>query len=508
MHHFLKIVCLILSGLSFLSAPSPADFKVRVENGFLKLYENPEVAIHAANEIRSDGNDLLVKNILAKALLLQGEYLSSVRVAFESSDSETSEENLLRGLIISREFYELNLYEQASKIISPLISGKRKSTNTENENFLFAQLLQLEARNFIAIKELGLAQRSLNESSSLAKISGGAFNLILKENNLLEASILRDKGQSKMAWEITDNMVKTLSQSSRNPFLYSLAQQFRGNLFFEEQNYTEAVKCFKSALLPIENIKYDPLKNMIYEDLSKTYLVLKNNTEYEIYKKKREASSKLLDENKKEARRELIQLNTELTGRRLRAVEDKKNIQFYYVLGLSLLFLIVAGYIYSREIQKAKNLKKQIKFFRSINIPTAVKKEEEIREKDPSKKTLLIPKETEEEILSQLEKFEESKKYLDNNMSLATLSAQLGTNTKYLSEIINKYKDKNFNTYINELRIKHVIQLLSTDRTYLQYKISYIAEIGGFTSHSAFTNVFKTITGMSPQEYMQTLRNS
>ena len=73
-------------------------------------------------------------------------------------------------------------------------------------------------------------------------------------------------------------------------------------------------------------------------------------------------------------------------------------------------------------------------------------------------------------------------------------------------EIINKYKDKNFNTYINELRVKHVIQLLSDDRSYLQYKISYIAEVGGFTSHSAFTNIFKSVTGMSPNDYIQTLR--
>ena len=108
--------------------------------------------------------------------------------------------------------------------------------------------------------------------------------------------------------------------------------------------------------------------------------------------------------------------------------------------------------------------------------------------------------------MESLQKFEDSKKYLDNKMSLPTLAGELNTNTKYLSEIINKYKDKNFNTYINELRVKHVIQLLSDDRSYLQYKISYIAEVGGFTSHSAFTNIFKSVTGMSPNDYIQTLR--
>ena len=200
-------------------------------------------------------------------------------------------------------------------------------------------------------------------------------------------------------------------------------------------------------------------------------------------------------------------MNTESITEKSESLRGQKKWKFIYLLGISLFILFLAGYFYLREIQKAKTLAKQIKFFRSINVPTKTVKEE-ITEKNSSKKALLIPKETEEEILAQLEKFEDSKNYLDNKMSLATLSAQLGTNTKYLSEIINKYKDKNFNTYINELRIKHVIQLLSTDRTYLQYKISYIAEIGGFTSHSAFTNIFKAVTGFSPNEYMQNLRNS
>ena len=159
-------------------------------------------------------------------------------------------------------------------------------------------------------------------------------------------------------------------------------------------------------------------------------------------------------------------------------------------------------YLFIREVQKSKTLIKQIRFFRTVNFqPKQIKKNE-----TTSKKQLFIPKEKEEEILNGLQQFEDSKKYLDNNMSLATLAGELNTNTKYLSEIIRKYKDKNFNTYINELRIKYLIQLLSTDRSYLQYKISYIAEVGGFTSHSAFTNVFKSVTGMSPNEYMQNLR--
>ena len=88
------------------------------------------------------------------------------------------------------------------------------------------------------------------------------------------------------------------------------------------------------------------------------------------------------------------------------------------------------------------------------------------------------------------------------------LSAQMGVNTKYLSEVINNNKGKNFNGYINELRINHIAHLLKTDSTYLNYKVSYLAEYSGFSSHSAFTTIFKSVTGMSPNTYIQEISKS
>lgn len=507
MYNFPKIFFIFFASMTFLSAQSRPDFDLRVENSFAKLYENPDVAIHAAKEIRNENHPLVVKDILAKAYLLKGDYIESVRTAFENLDLPNSDEHLLRNLMIAREFYHLNLYEQTSKIIRPLLSERKMSKIAGNNDNLYAQLFQLQAKNYIALKQLNRAEKSLSKSSDFAKTAGNSADLILKENELLTVAILSEKSHRKEAQKAADKLLNSLEKLPRAVYLRSATEQFRGRLFFEEQQYEKAIECLKRALAPLENTAYEPLKNGIYADLTKNYLVIKKDHEYDFYKNKLDESSKLLTENKKEARRELIQLNTEFTAENAKVAAQKKKMQFFFLAGIALLFLGVAGFLYAREAQKATILARQIKFFRSINIPQTVRRPA-IKEKDASKKALLIPKETEKEILDKLEQFEESKNYLDNNMSLANLSAQLGTNTKYLSEIINKYKDKNFNTYINELRVKHVIQLLATDRSYLQYKISYIAEIGGFTSHSAFTNVFKTITGMSPQEYMQTLRNS
>ena len=299
-----------------------------------------------------------------------------------------------------------------------------------------------------------------------------------------------------------------LQSIPRAKYLFAITQQLRGQLFFEQQKYEQSIECLQKALKLVENINYTALKSNLYEDLAKNYLVINNDKEFKFYKDQYRETSKILEENKKEARRELILLGTELNTENNKSFLEKKQNQWLYLCGISILVLSLLTYIFIREVQRGKSLIKQIHFLRSIKVKQNDPVKADVKTKEVPKKQLIIPKETEQQILQGLHEFEESKKYLDNNMSLATLAVELETNTKYLSEIINKYKDKNFNTYINELRIKYVIHLLSTDRSYLQYKISYIAEIGGFTSHSAFTNVFKIITGMSPQEYMQTLRNN
>lgn len=504
MRGLFRFLLLILAGIHFISAQSSSDFEMRVENSFLKLYENPDVAIHAAKEIRNDENQLLVKSILAKAYLLKGDYLGSVRIVFEKSEPENSDQFLLRSLMIAREFYQLGLHGQTSKIISPILSSKKAIKDKARTNALYAELFQLEAKNFSAFRQFKNAQKSLIQSSKYAKNSS---DLIIKENQLLVATILTEMNQRKKALILTETLLENLENLPRAVYIRSATYQLQGNLFFENQQYNLAIESLRRALSPIENVGFETLKRNIYADLMKNYLAINNNKDYDFYKKKFLNSSKSLDENKKEARRELIQLNGEFGLEQNNMMIQKKKTQFFFTIGISLLLSLLAGFLYFREAHKANALAKQIKFFRSINV-LINKKHEVIKEKDLSKKPLLIPKEKEKEILDKLNQFEESKKYLDNSMSLATLSAQLGTNTKYLSEIINKYKDKNFNSYINGLRVKYFIQLLSTDRSYHQYKISYIAEICGFTSHSAFTNIFKSVTGFSPHEYIQSLRNS
>lgn len=125
----------------------------------------------------------------------------------------------------------------------------------------------------------------------------------------------------------------------------------------------------------------------------------------------------------------------------------------------------------------------------------------------PSGRTSMMSADTEERILNDLLNLEKELFFVDKDVSLTNLAKRLDTNTKYLSYVINTHKDKDFNNYINELRVLYIISKLRSNPEYLNYKLAYIADEAGFSSHSKFTAVFKSVTDLSPSAFISHLKN-
>lgn len=133
--------------------------------------------------------------------------------------------------------------------------------------------------------------------------------------------------------------------------------------------------------------------------------------------------------------------------------------------------------------------------------------EEENYSKTSSDKPFTITEETADALLLKLEKFEKSKNVIKKEVSLTWLANHLNTNTRYLSEVIKKDKGKSFNNYINGLRINYIVELLYEEPKHREYKISYLAELCGFSSREVFTTIFKKETGISPSYFIDHLKN-
>ena len=91
----------------------------------------------------------------------------------------------------------------------------------------------------------------------------------------------------------------------------------------------------------------------------------------------------------------------------------------------------------------------------------------------------------------------------DPDFSLSNLAKQVGSNSKYVSAVINVTFHKNFKTLLNESRIREVCRRLSDDEHYGQLTIAAIATDVGYKSMNNFITAFKRFTGMTPSKYRQ-----
>jgi predicted permease len=88
----------------------------------------------------------------------------------------------------------------------------------------------------------------------------------------------------------------------------------------------------------------------------------------------------------------------------------------------------------------------------------------------------------------------------DAELSLSSLGEKLDIHPHELSRIINIALKKNFNDFINEYRIREVVQKMQ-DPEYDRITLLGIAFESGFNSKSTFNRTFKQMTGKSPAEY-------
>ena len=91
------------------------------------------------------------------------------------------------------------------------------------------------------------------------------------------------------------------------------------------------------------------------------------------------------------------------------------------------------------------------------------------------------------------------KLYLEDHFTMSDLVKRMNTNKAYLSEVISHSEYGSFYQLINTLRVEHACWMMAKDST---LKMEQVALASGFSSGSAFSQVFKRIKGVSPSEYL------
>lgn len=292
-----------------------------------------------------------------------------------------------------------------------------------------------------------------------------------------------------------------------------------GGIRLKQKNWKDAEFYLKKAENIADSSKSLKLKKAVYSNINDFYEGTGDSFKASLYALKYvRAYDDLTATN-----RELIFKSPEAPVK-----PSKKNAQISIVKNTAIVVLLaalVAILVFFRKKQKKQRakfrniirtqlqmigsrsqtptLKTEISDFSNISVEEV---DDRAGEDDKRKnESLMMTSETETKLLELLEEFEKGELYNNKNMSLSFLAAELNTNTKYLSYVINRHKSADVKTYVNRLRINYIVDKLINDDKYRQYKISILADECGFSSHSKFASVFKAVTDFSPSAYIKYL---
>ena len=195
-------------------------------------------------------------------------------------------------------------------------------------------------------------------------------------------------------------------------------------------------------------------------------------------------------------------------------LEEKDKLQKINYLGTIIIIVLIVWAVglvalLTRRHKKAKEIQqKYVLVEEKFAATQSVEKEKEEITAIPiieEKKSGLNDNKV-EELLQKLKIFEEITEFTQKGLTISKLAAQLGTNSNYLSQVINEYKKVNFNKYLSELRINYITNLLFEDKRYLKYNIETLARECGIASRQNFSDLFFEINGIRPTDFIKKRR--
>ena len=100
------------------------------------------------------------------------------------------------------------------------------------------------------------------------------------------------------------------------------------------------------------------------------------------------------------------------------------------------------------------------------------------------------------------------KKYRDKDYSAKELATDIGTNTRYISAVVNVRFHMNYTSFVNKYRIDEAMSIL-VDKRYQNLRMEEVSDMVGFANRQSFYASFFRFMGCTPREYrLQHLRQN
>ncbi len=375
--------------------------------------------------------------------------------------------------------------------------------NTDNINYLktIFSLSNQFRRNHILDSAMYYCKLGIKESIHL--------NNSIYHDFLLTKGILDFNNQHYVNAILNITKAKEFYEKNKgnNPNL-AFAYFYKGKIQLDQNKTSKAIKNFKKvdSIFELQQDIHPEIKGgykfiidfykkkgnkdvqlKYIEKLIKVDSVLDNNYKYINKKINKEYDTPLLLSEKQKLINEL---------------HNKQQWSFYQKTFLVTIIIIIGGLL-------IYNFRKKVAYKQKFNL--LIQESSSSNIKNTAKPTSInaenigLSQQLVDKILLDLDVFVKNKDYLNKNITIIELAKKLGTNAKYLSKVINAYKQKNFTNYINDLRVNYAINKLKDDKQFRNYTIKAISEEVGYKKAESFSKAFNKKTGINPSYFIKQL---
>lgn len=302
-----------------------------------------------------------------------------------------------------------------------------------------------------------------------------------------------------------------------------------GHISMEEGHEEEAIGFFQKALAEAASLGQHRSMIDACEQLTIAYEKTGEKERAEYYKNKALATSDTLfnQQQLNFSKSRLTDFERDKSQRYIDSLNTSLNISLVVVAFVALLLLLSMAFIlvirrknktltdsYELLIEKNKDLSKQAeqsKILREQYL-SALDRIEEIENDASSEKPAIAQSPyLNDQQMTRLAKritaiMEDVDTISDPDFSQSRLVELTGSNSTYVSNVINNVFGKNFKTLLNEYRIREACKRLVDKENYGNLTIEAIYRELGYVSPTVFINAFKKVNGMTPSQYQKLAR--
>lgn len=331
------------------------------------------------------------------------------------------------------------------------------------------------------------------------------------------------RGDMGKALSWMEPALKKMKRPNDDPYTSNLAANI-ANIYLSENDLANGSKYLAIALDYHRRTRYPAKRSTLLEVITRFHILKDDHPKASLYldstlrakEKEQEAYSGLVlrrvEQQLRDADRRMHE--RELDAEKLRSTFYKRTVFWVSAALVAILLLSLLLAIYYRRTRQAYHelvLRSQqwAKVERATGTTVdeaAVNIEKQthgLEENNPT--SVPIPDSADRTIMEKIEQLMiEKKLFINSDLSLDMLAAELGLDRRHVSSAINACTRKNFYAYLNEYRVKEAIRIMS-DVKNQNPTIDAVAFDSGFNDRRTFHRIFKQFTGLTPGAFRDSL---